>query len=149
PADATPLDFAYAVHTEVGHRCRGAKVDGVIVPLTKTLASGQQVEILTARDGHPSRDWLNPSLGYLKTASARAKVRRWLKQKDNKAHVAHGRALRESEHPRLGLSEINIAEHNKRFKMRRAEDLLAALGCGDISTGRLGQAPGPQLPPQG
>jgi len=149
PADATPLDFAYAVHTEVGHRCRGAKVDGVMVPLTKTLASGQQVEILTARDGHPSRDWLNPSLGYLKTASARAKVRRWLKQQDHEAHVAHGRALLEREHRRLGLSEINIAELNKRFKMRRAEDLLAALGCGDISTVRLGQALGTQLPPQG
>src|SRR5215510_9230406 len=148
PADATPLDFAYAVHTEVGHRCRGAKVDGVIVPLTNTLASGQQVEILTARDGHPSRDWLNPSLGYLKTASARAKVRRWLKQQDHEAHVAHGRALLEREHPRLGLSEINIAELTKRFKMRRAEDLLAALGCGDISTVRLGHALGNQLPPQ-
>ena len=149
PADATPLDFAYAVHTEVGHRCRGAKVDGVMVPLTKTLASGQQVEILTARDGHPSRDWLNPSLGYLKTASARAMVRRWLKQQDHEAHVAHGRALLEREHRRLGLSEINIAELNKRFKMRRAEDLLAAFGCGDISTVRLGQALGTQLPPQG
>ncbi|HEY6383922.1 MAG TPA: HD domain-containing protein, partial [Pseudolabrys sp.] len=85
PADATPLDFAYAVHTEVGHRCRGAKVDGAMVPLTKSLVSGQQIEILTARDGHPSRDWLNPNLGYLKTSSARAKVRRWLKQQDHEA----------------------------------------------------------------
>ena len=148
PADATPLDFAYAVHTEVGHRCRGAKVDGAMVPLTKTLASGQQVEILTAREGHPSRDWLNPSLGYLKTASARAKVRRWLKQQDHEVHVAQGRAVLEREHRRLGLSEINIAELSKRFKMRRAEDLLAALGCGDISTVRLGHALGTQLPPQ-
>jgi GTP pyrophosphokinase len=148
PADATPLDFAYAVHTEVGHRCRGAKVDGVMVPLTKTLASGQQVEILTAREGHPSRDWLNPSLGYLKTASARAKVRRWLKQQDHEAHVAQGRAVLEREYRRSGLSEINIAELAKRFKMRRAEDLLAALGCGDISTVRLGHALGTQLPAQ-
>ena len=148
PADATPLDFAYAVHTEVGHRCRGAKVDGVMVPLTKILASGQQVEILIAREGHPSRDWLNPSLGYLKTASARAKVRRWLKQQDHEVYVAQGRAVLEREHRRLGLSEINIAELTKRFKMRRAEDLLAALGCGDISTVRLGHALGNQLPPQ-
>ena len=148
PADATPLDFAYAVHTEVGHRCRGAKVDGVMVSLTKVLASGQQVEILTARDGHPSRDWLNPNLGYLKTASARAKVRRWLKQQNHEAHVAQGRALLERERRRLGLSEINIAELAKVFKMRRPEDLLAALGCGDISTVRLGQALGIQLPPQ-
>jgi GTP pyrophosphokinase len=147
PADATPLDFAYAIHTEVGHRCRGAKVDGVMVPLTKTLVSGQQVEILTAREGHPSRDWLNPNLGYLKTASARAKVRRWLKQQDHEAHLAQGRALLEREHRRLGLSEINIAELAKRFKMRRPEELLTALGRGDISTVRLGQALGTQIPP--
>lgn len=148
PAQATPLDFAYAVHTQVGHRCRGAKVDGVMVPLTKALASGQQVEILTARDGHPSRDWLNPSLGYLKSAAARAKVRRWLKQQDHEAHVAQGRALLEREHRRLGLGEINIAELAKRFKMRRPEELLAALGRGDISTARLGQALGVEFPPQ-
>lgn len=147
PADATPLDFAYAVHTEVGHHCRGAKVDGVMVPLTKTLMSGQQVEILTAREGHPSRDWLNSNLGYLKTASARTKVRRWLKQQDHEMHVAQGRAVLEREHRRLGLSEINIAEIAKRFKMR-PEELLAALGCGDISSVQLGYALGTQLPPQ-
>jgi GTP pyrophosphokinase len=148
PAEATPLDFAYAVHTEVGHRCRGAKVDGIMVSLTKALASGQQVEILTAREGHPSRDWLNPNLGYLKTASARAKVRRWLKQQNHEAHVAQGRAVLEREHRRLGLSEINLAELTKRFKMRRPEDLLAALGSGDISPVRLGQALGIHLSPQ-
>jgi GTP pyrophosphokinase len=148
PADATPLDFAYAVHTQVGHRCRGAKVDGIMVPLTKRLVSGQQVEILTTRDGHPSRDWLNPNLGYLKTSSARAKVRRWLKQQDHEAHVALGRMVLERERRRLGLSEINIAELAKRFKMRRAEDLLAALGSGDISSVQLGQALGVQLPPR-
>jgi GTP pyrophosphokinase len=145
PADATPLDFAYAVHTEVGHRCRGAKVDGVIVSLTKTLASGQQVEILTAREGRPSRDWLNPNLGYLKTAAARAKVRRWLKQQDYDLHVTQGRAVLEREHRRLGLTEININELTKRFKMRRADDLLAALGCGDISAVQLSSALGAQL----
>jgi GTP pyrophosphokinase len=148
PADATVLDFAYAVHTEVGHRCRGAKVNGAMVPLTKTLMSGQQIEILTARDGHPSRDWLNPNLGYLKTPWARAKVRRWLKQQDHEMHVAQGRAVLEREHRRLGLSEINIAELAKRFKMRRPEDLLAALGCGDISPVRLGYALGTQVSPQ-
>jgi GTP pyrophosphokinase len=148
PTSATPLDFAYAIHTQVGHRCRGAKVDGVMVPLTTPLASGQQVEILTAREGRPSRDWLNPNLGYLKTASARAKVRRWLKEQDHEAHVAQGRAVLEREHRRLGLTEINIAELAKRFKMRRPEDLLAAIGRGDIGTVRLGYALGNQLPPQ-
>src|SRR5262245_65904781 len=123
-------------------------VDGAMVPLTKSLVSGQQIEILTARDGHPSRDWLNPNLGYLKTSSARAKVRRWLKQQDHEAHVTQGRRVLEREHRRLGLSEINIAELAKRFKMRRPEDLLAAVGRGDISPVRLGQALGPQLPLQ-
>jgi GTP pyrophosphokinase len=143
---ATPLDFAYGIHTAVGHRCRGAKVDGAIVPLTTPLASGQQVEILTAREGRPSRDWLNPNLGYLKTASARAKVRRWLKEQDHEAHVAQGRAVLEREHRRLGLSDINIAELAKRFRMR-AEELLAALGRGDIGSARLGHALGSELPP--
>ncbi|HXG53019.1 MAG TPA: RelA/SpoT family protein [candidate division Zixibacteria bacterium] len=147
PAGATPLDFAYAIHTQVGHRCRGAKVDGAMVPLTMSLASGQQVEILTAREGRPSRDWLNPNLGYLKTASARAKVRRWFKQQDHEAHVAQGRAVLDREHRRLGLPEINIAELAKRFGMRRPEDLLAAIGRGDIGSARLGHALGVQVPP--
>jgi GTP pyrophosphokinase len=147
PAGATPLDFAYAIHTEVGHRCRGAKVDGAMVSLTTPLASGQPVEILTARESRPSRDWLNPNLGYLKTATARAKVRRWLKQQDHEAHVAQGRAILEREHRRLGLSEINIAELAKRFKARRPEDLLASLGRGDIGTVQLGYALGVQIPP--
>jgi GTP pyrophosphokinase len=147
PAGATPLDFAYAIHTAVGHRCRGAKVDGVMVSLTTPLASAQQVEILTARESRPSRDWLNPNLGYLKTASARAKVRRWLKQQDHLAHVAQGRAVLEREHRRLGLTEINVAELAKRFKLRRPEDLLAEIGRGEISTVRLGYALGIQIPP--
>jgi GTP pyrophosphokinase len=146
PANATPLDFAYAIHTQVGHRCRGAKVDGAMVPLTKPLVSGQQIEILTARDGHPSRDWLTPNLGYLKTSSARAKVRRWLKQQDHEAHVTQGRVMLEREHRRLGLNEINIAELARRFKMR-SEDLLVAVGRGDIGPVRLGQVLGTQLQP--
>jgi GTP pyrophosphokinase len=148
PANTTPLDFAYAIHTEVGHRCRGAKIDGVMVPLTTTLASGHQVEILTTREGRPSRDWLNPNLGYLKTSSARAKVRLWLKQQDHEAHVAQGRALLEREHRRLGIREINIAELAKRFKMSQTEDLLAALGSGDISLVQLGHALGTHVPPR-
>ena len=147
-AGATPLDFAYAVHTMVGHRCRGAKVDGAMVPLTTALASGQQVEILTARESHPSRDWLNPQLGYLKTAAARAKVRRWFKQQDHETHVAQGRALLEREHRRLGISDINIVELAKRFNLRQPEDLLAGLGRGEISTVQLGYALGTQVRPQ-
>ncbi|HWO40459.1 MAG TPA: bifunctional (p)ppGpp synthetase/guanosine-3',5'-bis(diphosphate) 3'-pyrophosphohydrolase [Candidatus Eisenbacteria bacterium] len=147
PAGATPLDFAYAIHTEVGHRCRGAKVDGIMVSLATPLSSGQQVEILTAREAHPSRDWLNPNLRYLKTASARAKVRRWFKQQDHETHVAQGRALLEREHRRLGISEINISEIARRFNMRRPEDLLAALGRGEIGAVRLASALGVESPP--
>ena len=146
PVGATPVDFAYAVHTDVGHRCRGAKVDGAMAPLTQTLASGQQVDILTARDGHPSRDWLNSDLGYLKTAAARAKVRRWFKQQDRELHVAQGRAVLERERRRLGLSEINLSELAKTFEMRNTEELLAALGCGDISSARIGPALGAHVP---
>jgi GTP pyrophosphokinase len=146
PPGATPLDFAYAVHTEVGHHCRSAKVDGVMVPLTQRLASGQQVEILKAREGHPSRDWLNPNLGYLRTALARRKVRHWFKQQDHELHVAQGRTVLERERRRLGLNEINIAELAKRLKIKRTEELLAALGRGDISAVQLGHALGTQLP---
>lgn len=147
PTGATPVDFAYAVHTDVGHRCRGAKVDGVIAPLTQRLASGQQVEILTARDGRPSRDWLNANLGYMTTPSARAKVRRWFKQQDYELHLAQGRALLERERRRLGLTEINIADLAKGFD-KQAEDLLAALGGGAIGPAQLSQALSAQLPPK-
>ena len=86
PQGATPLDFAYAVHTEVGHRCRGAKVNGRIVPLTYTLHNGEQVEILTTKHGRPSRDWLNPTLGYAKTGRARSKIRQWFRRQDREPH---------------------------------------------------------------
>jgi GTP pyrophosphokinase len=116
-----------------------------MVPLTHKLASGEQVEILTSREGRPSRDWLNPSLGYLKTAAARKKIRHWFKRQDHELHVAQGRSILEREHRRLGLTEINIVELTKRFKMKRPEDLLAALGCGDISAAQLGHTLGIQL----
>lgn len=147
PTGATPVDFAYAVHTDVGHHCRGAKVDGAMAPLTQRLASGQQVEILTARDGHPSRDWLNPNLGYLTTPSARAKVRRWFKEQDYELHLAQGRALLERERRRLGLTEINITDLAKAFD-KHAEELLAALGSGALGPAQLSQALSAQLPPK-
>lgn len=147
PTGATPVDFAYAVHTDVGHHCRGAKVDGSMAPLTQKLASGQQVEILTARDGRPSRDWLNPNLGYLTTPSARAKVRRWFKQQDYQIHLAQGRALLDRERRRLGLTAINIADLAKGFD-KQAEELLAALGSGAIGPAQLTQALSAQLPPR-
>ena len=97
PAGATVLDFAYHIHTDVGHRCRGAKVNGRIVPLAYELSSGEQVEVLTGRKVAPSRDWLNPHLGYLKTSRARAKVRHWIKQQDRDINIAAGRSSLERE----------------------------------------------------
>jgi RelA/SpoT family (p)ppGpp synthetase len=99
---ATPLDFAYAVHTELGHRCRGAKVDGSMVSLDTPLKTGQRVEILTVKQGGPSRDWLNPHLGVLKTHRARAKVRQWFRQQDLDSHIQEGRIHLDKELHRLG-----------------------------------------------
>ena len=93
PKGATPLDFAYAIHSEIGHRCRGARVNGRIVPLNQALQSGETVEILTQKNAAPSRDWLSPHQGYLKTARARNRVRQWFAQQDHDLHAAQGRAL--------------------------------------------------------
>lgn len=148
PVGATPLDFAYAVHTVLGHRCRGAKVDGVMVPLVQPLKSGQQVEILTTREGTPSRDWLNPSLGYLKSPAARAKVRRWFKLQDQAQHISQGRVVLERERRRLGGAEINLAQLARHFGYKLPEEFLASLGRGQISLSQLDQALGDERPPQ-
>ncbi len=107
PAGSTPLDFAYHVHTDIGHRCRGAKVDGRIVPLTHKLKTGEQVEVLTVKEGGPSRDWLNPHLGYLHTSRARSKVQHWFRQQNYELSVADGRSALERELHRLGLADVN------------------------------------------
>lgn len=146
PEESTPLDFAYAIHTEVGHRCRGAKVDGAMVALTQPLSSGQKVEILTTREGGPSRDWLNPRLGYLHTSSARTKIQRWFKQQDHDFHAARGRALLDRERQRVRLAEVDLAPLLKRFRHPRQDSLLAALGRGDISPGQLNTALREQRP---
>jgi GTP pyrophosphokinase len=136
-AGATPLDFAYAVHTELGHRCRGAKVDGALVPLDTALATGQRVEILSVRQGGPSRDWLNPHLGVLKTHRARAKVRQWFKQQDHDTHVQEGRELLDRELHRLNLSNVNLDKIAARLKFPGQDELCAALGRGDVGSGQL------------
>lgn len=139
-AGATPLDFAYAVHTELGHRCRGAKVDGSLVPLDTALATGQRVEILTVKQGGPSRDWLNPHLGVLKTHRARAKVRQWFKQQDHDTHVQEGRAVLEKELHRLNLDNANLDKIAARLKFPNLDELCAALGRGDLGLGQLDRA---------
>jgi len=133
PKGSTPLDFAYLIHTEVGHRCRGAKVDGRIVQLTQPLENGQVVEILTAKEGAPGRDWLSPHLGYLRTSSARSKVRQWFKHQDFQEHVKIGSASLEREFKRLGIELPDLTQEATRHNFQKPETLLAAIGRGEIS----------------
>lgn len=137
PVGATPLDFAYRVHTDIGHRCRGAKVDGRIVPLTYKLKSGEQVEILTTKQGKPSRDWLSPHLGYLATSRARAKVRHWFTEQDHEKNLAAGRTALERELNRLGVDPRSADKLLARFHMTRIDDLWLAIGRGDVSTAQI------------
>ncbi|MBC7232816.1 MAG: bifunctional (p)ppGpp synthetase/guanosine-3',5'-bis(diphosphate) 3'-pyrophosphohydrolase [Chloroflexi bacterium] len=133
PKGATPVDFAYYIHTEIGHRCRGAKVNGRLVPLDYQLHTGDQVEILTAKKGGPTRDWLNPELGYIKTARAREKVRQWFKQQERAENIAQGREILEKELQRLGLEQRPFEEIARIFKYDNADNFLAAIGYGDIA----------------
>ncbi|HHJ15255.1 MAG TPA: GTP diphosphokinase [Gammaproteobacteria bacterium] len=137
PSGATALDFAYHVHTDVGHRCRGVKVDGRIVPLSYELSSGQQLEVLTARHPAPSRDWLNPHLGYLKTPRARAKVRHWFKQQDREINVSAGHAALERELHRLGLSGSELDTVAQKLNYGDVDSMMAALGGGDQQLGQV------------
>lgn len=132
PNGATPVDFAYRVHTEVGHACRGAKVNGRIVPLTYPLRTGEQVQILTSNNPAPSRDWLNPSLGYIQTSRSRAKVVHWFKQQNRDSNVADGRILLEDEFKRLSIGDISFKELAEKTNYHSSEDMFAALGAGDL-----------------
>lgn len=137
---ATPLDFAYAIHSEVGHRCRGAKVNGSIVPLTYALKSGEKVEILTVKTGGPSLGWLDPHMGYVQTGHARSRIRQWFKQQDHDKHLKSGKTLLERERHKLGLGalrETELSELAHHFRLQRADDLLLALGRGDIGAAQL------------
>ncbi|MBZ9665053.1 GTP diphosphokinase [Pseudomonas sp. LMG 31766] len=132
PKGATPLDFAYRVHTEIGHNCRGAKINGRIVPLTYSLQTGEQVEIITSKQGTPSRDWLNPNLGYVTTSRARAKIVHWFKLQDRDQNVAAGKQLLERELARLALVGADFDKLAEKANLKTAEDLFAALGAGDV-----------------
>ncbi len=133
PRGATPVDFAYVIHTDVGHRCRGAKVNGRMVPLNRPLESGDRVEILTAREGGPSRDWLDPRGGYVVTTRARSRIRQWFKQQDHEQHLSMGRQALEREFQRLGLPRPDLEKLARRFHFHEVDELLAAVGRGDLS----------------
>jgi GTP pyrophosphokinase len=136
-AGATVLDFAYHVHTEVGHRCRGAKVNGRIVTLTHVVHTGDRVEILTAKQGGPSRDWLNPRLGYIKAARARSKVRQWFKKESRDSNLQAGRDSVEAEAKRLSLDSRDLLPVAHRFGHSLVDDLFVAVGSGDLTVGQV------------
>lgn len=132
PTGSTPLDFAYYVHTNVGHRCIGAKVFNRIVPFTYQLKTGDQIEIITGKEPNPKRDWLNPNLDYLHSSRARAKVHTWFKQQDKDKNIVEGRNLLEQELGRLNIPWSEAEQAKDRFNMVTFEDLLAAIGGGDV-----------------
>ena len=136
-AGSTPIDFAYHVHTDIGHRCRGARVNGKLVPLYQDLKTGDQVEILTAKRGGPSRDWLNPNLGLVKTQRARSKIKAWFKKQEDEQNLAQGRATLERELQRLGITNTNFEKMARELGFKIPEDMFIALGNGDLSVNRV------------
>jgi len=132
PAGATPLDFAYYIHSNVGHRCIGAKVFGRIVPFTHILQTGDQVEVLTSKVPNPSRDWLNPSLNYLHTPRARAKVSHFFKLQDRDVHIAHGKEQIENELEKLSITNVDYQAVITKFNFNHLDDLYAGIGGGHV-----------------
>ena len=137
PAGATPLDFAYALHTDLGHRCRGARVDGHMVTLDTALASGQRVEIVAAKTGGPSRDWLNPERGFVKSQRARQKIRQWFNAKALADTVAAGRAQLEKELRREGATQANLDQLAAKLGFKHPEELFAAVARDEVNLRQL------------
>ena len=131
PAGSTPLDFAYYIHSNVGHCCIGAKVSGRIVPFTHRLKTGDQVEVLTSKNPNPSRDWLNPNLKYIHASRTRAKVQHFFKLQDRDKHIAQGKEQLEQELEKHGLAHVNISAATEKFNMNTVNDLYAAIGSGN------------------
>ena len=140
PAGATPIDFAYHIHTDIGHRCRGARVHGRLVSLDYVLQTGDQVEILTSRYGGPSLDWLNPDLGHVQTSRARNKIKLWFRRQNRDRHLATGRDVLERELRRLGLLDSMSFEFVAGlfdYEKSKLEDFLVKIGAGDINSSRI------------
>lgn len=151
PAGATPVDFAYHLHTDLGHRCRGARVDGQMVPLNTRLATGQTVEIIAAKSGGPSRDWLNTQLGYLASPRARAKVRMWFNAIELQQRITQGQALVEKELQRLGKTAVNLEQLAQSLGFARADDLYVAAAKDEFSLRQIDtvfQQPAPVAEPE-
>ncbi|MBR8126418.1 bifunctional (p)ppGpp synthetase/guanosine-3',5'-bis(diphosphate) 3'-pyrophosphohydrolase [Burkholderia multivorans] len=140
PQGATPVDFAYHLHSELGHRCRGARVDGAMVPLNTPLANGQTVEIVAVKEGGPSRDWLNPQLGYLKSPRARQKVRAWFNAIEQEENIAHGRALVEKTLQREGKTSVSLDSLAAKLGFRSPEELFSVVGKEEFSLRNIEQA---------
>lgn len=138
PKGSTPLDFAYYIHTQLGHQCRGAKVNGRLVALTYELQSGQQVEILTSKECRPSLDWLNENLHYLHTARAKSSVRTWFsKYVSLPSNIQNGKRLLDAEFKRLNITNISVEQLARKMKLNNADALLADFGCGEITTAQI------------
>ncbi len=137
PKGGTPLDFAYSIHSEVGHRCRGAKINGRIVNLTAVLQTGDEVEILTTKESRPSRDWMNKSLGYIKSASARSKVRNWFNHQDFEQNMLDGKSLYDRTLSRFSIHHANLKEVVEHFKRKSTDHFFADVGRGLITTAQI------------
>ncbi len=155
---STPLDFAYLIHTNLGHRCRGAKVNGKLVPLDHRMQTGDRLEILTAKKPSPSRDWLNPRLGYVRTRQARQKIAQWFRKKDGEERTSRGREVLDRELKRSGIKEKNYDAMARLFKLGGSKDLFEAVACGTVSAHQIavrmnqegqteGERPGPDVLP--
>jgi RelA/SpoT family (p)ppGpp synthetase len=141
PEGATPIDFAYAIHTEVGHRCRGARINGKMVSLDYQLRSGDQVEIITSNKGGPSRDWMNESLGYTVSARTRSKVRGWFRQQEREQNIEQGRAVVNRELKRLGVADVfKIQDLALALGIDNTDQFLAKVGFGDIQSSQIAGA---------
>lgn len=137
PSGSTPIDFAYQVHTDVGHRCRGAKINGKLVALDYRLKTGDKVEILSAKRGGPSRDWLNTNLGLVKTQKARQKIRQWFKRQAKEQNIAHGKTILEKELRRLGMTDINLEKLAREFEYKTTEEFHEAIGMSDLTLPKI------------
>jgi GTP pyrophosphokinase len=148
PYGSTAVDFAYQVHTEVGHRCQGAKINGAIIPLTRPLKTGEQIEILTAKEPKPSKDWLYEQSGYLQSARARAKVRQWFRENDFDKNLSIGKDMLESELNKYALQHADINQLLHSFNLQSLDKLYAMIATGDITVSQVLRRAEQQLNPR-